>query len=163
MKLIQRHDFNLQTLRGSRTEGVLRPLIFLSTEGPGLVIAVRRMQAQVRFTQIIGTVENLLDRGAHMTRPSLSIRRLMFTVAVFTILCAYAKHWIRYSVMASGCLTRALQHVTNLEVQPNGARIYSGTKTFFRLTRKADEYDYAKWRPWVYVEPDPLEALPEFW
>jgi hypothetical protein len=50
-----------------------------------------------------------------------------------------------------------MHHVTKLEIQPNGARTYQGTEVFFRLTRKADDYDFAKWQPWLSVEPDPLQ------
>jgi hypothetical protein len=92
-----------------------------------------------------------------MRLPRLTVRRLMIAVAITTILLWYAKHWIRYKVLASRCLERSMLHVTSLEIQPNGVRSFRGTDIFFRLVRKADEYDFAKWQPWLSVEPDPAD------
>jgi hypothetical protein len=92
-----------------------------------------------------------------MRLPRFTVRRLMVALAIVTILFGYVEHWIRCRILASRCIERALPHMTKLEVLPNRSRIYHGTDVFFRLMRKADEYDRAAWYPWLTVEPDPPE------
>ena len=92
-------------------------------------------------------------------RIRFTVRRMMFVVIILAMILGYAARWLRYRRLAERYLDQSFRLATLREVRPNGSRIYDSSNNSWNYLKKSEEYESAKWWPWINVS---AKVKPEF-